>query len=45
MGKVGWRRGVGKGVYSDGGGWVGYVDEEIVIEGKRMEYEGSWWDK
>jgi len=44
-GKLKWTKRLAKAVYADSSGWVRYVDEDIVIEGKTFYYQATTWDK
>lgn len=45
VGKLKWTSRLAKAVYTDPGPWIRFVDEDIVIEGKTIEYQATSWNK
>jgi hypothetical protein len=44
-GKLKWTKRLEKAVYEDPSPWIRFVDEDIVIEGKTIEYQATSWKK
>ncbi|WHY80343.1 IS1380 family transposase [Siminovitchia fortis] len=44
-GKLKWTGRLAKTVYTDPEPWIRFVDEDIVIEGKTIDYQATSWDK
>lgn len=45
VGKLRWTSRLTKAVYTDPAPWVRYIDEDIVIEGKTIQYRATSWAK